>query len=176
MRFIYGKQDLPNLAQTHQNGYLLTNGLGGYQSMTAAFSAPRADQGILVAAVTAPNDRMNLVHRLQESVQVGEKKAFLSTQSFADGKPAEDGFRHLSFFCFDALPRWTYDWMGLQIDRRCVMAQGKTSARYCMRSRTAPKRTVFSPSAPFANLRRKNTLCVKKSAFLMKMALFPPTT
>ena len=162
MRFIYGKQDLPNLAQTHQNGYLLTNGLGGYQSMTAAFSAPRADQGILVAAVTAPNDRMNLVHRLQESVQVGEKKAFLSTQSFADGKPAEDGFRHLSFFCFDALPQWTYDWMGLQINRRCVMAQGKNlcAVLYEIQNRTQ-KDCVFTvrPFCKFAP--KEHALCEK---------------
>ena len=53
---------------TRKDLYLLTNGLGGYSSMTCAFSAPRCDQGVLISAEKAPNVRISMVHRLSESV------------------------------------------------------------------------------------------------------------
>ena len=66
MRFVYGKQDLATRERAQEVSFLLTNGLGGYASTTAAFSVPRCDQGLLVAAVSAPNKRLTLVHRLSE--------------------------------------------------------------------------------------------------------------
>ncbi|MBQ5712068.1 MAG: glycogen debranching enzyme N-terminal domain-containing protein, partial [Oscillospiraceae bacterium] len=61
MRFVYGKQDMRSLERAQENGFLLTNGLGGYSSVMAGFAVPRCDQGILVAAVKAPNVRINMV-------------------------------------------------------------------------------------------------------------------
>lgn len=55
-------------ARAQENCWLLGNGLGGFTSTTAAFSVTRNDHGILVAARTAPNDRVNLVHRLSEKL------------------------------------------------------------------------------------------------------------
>ena len=51
MGFVYGKQDLRTWDRCREVSCLLTNGLGGYASMTAAFSVPRCDQGILIGAV-----------------------------------------------------------------------------------------------------------------------------
>ena len=41
MRFLYGKQDMRTLERSQENCFLLTNGLGGYASLTAAYSANR---------------------------------------------------------------------------------------------------------------------------------------
>jgi len=128
MRFLYGKQDLRSMARAQEFSYLLTNGLGGYSSVTAAFSAPRADQGILVAAVQAPNVRINLVHRLCECLRLGEREVFLSSQEFADGTAPEDGYRHLAVFCCDNGPSWTYQVDGVQVIRRIAMAYGRNTA------------------------------------------------
>ena len=86
MKFVFGKQDMVTAARAQENCWLLGNGLGGFSSTTAAYSVTRNDHGILVAARTAPNDRVNLVHRLSEKLIVGGKELFLSTQTFADGK------------------------------------------------------------------------------------------
>ena len=48
MRFVYSRQDMPDLSRAQENCYLLTNGLGGYSALSAAFSMTRADQGFLV--------------------------------------------------------------------------------------------------------------------------------
>ena len=127
MRFLYGKQDLRSLERSQENGFLLTNGLGGYASVMAGFGVPRCDQGILVAAVKAPNVRINMVHRLQEKLIIGDRELFLSSQGFADGTPDEDGYKHLASFCFDLLPCWTYDVSGVRVVRRMVMQQEKNT-------------------------------------------------
>ena len=123
MRFVYGKQDMRTLTRSQEVGFMLTNGLGGYSSVMAGFGVPRCDQGILVAAVKAPNVRINMVHRLREKLTIGDKELFLSTQEFADGTPAEDGYRHIASFEYETLPCWTYDVWGVRVTRRCVMQQ-----------------------------------------------------
>ena len=123
MRFVYGKQDMRTLTRSQEVGYMLTNGLGGYSSVMAGFGVPRCDQGILVAAVKAPNVRINMVHRLREVLTIGDKQLFLSTQEFADGTAPEEGYRHIASFEYETLPCWTYDVWGVRVTRRCVMQQ-----------------------------------------------------
>ena len=128
MRFVYGKQDMPTWESCQQNSYLLANGLGGYFSTTAAFSVPRSDQGILVAAVKAPNVRINMVHRLSEMLRLEDRDEFLSTQTFADGRSAEDGFRNLSSFTYEYSPCWTYHVGGVRVERKCCIGWEKNAA------------------------------------------------
>ena len=98
MRFLYGKQEMRTLARSQESCFLLTNGLGGYASLTSAYSANRCDQGLLISAVKAPNERVTLVHRMSERLKTEGGECFLSTQEFADGTAPEEGYRHLSFF------------------------------------------------------------------------------
>ena len=127
MRFVYGKQELRTRQRAEEVSVLLTNGLGGYLSTTAAFSAPRCDQGILTAAVQAPNRRIMLVHRLGETLCVGQTKVFLSTQSFA-GDAAEDGWKNLSSFTYQYTPCWRYQVNGVMVERKLAMAWEENSA------------------------------------------------
>ncbi len=133
MKFVYGKQDMTTAAQAQKNCWLLGNGLGGFSSTTAAFSVTRNDHGILIAAKTAPNDRVNLVHRLSERLLCGEKTAWLSTQDFADGSGPEDGYRNLSSFTVEYGPKWVYDLDGIRLTRRCAMGDGVNTVAVCYR-------------------------------------------
>ena len=128
MKFVYGKQNMNTLAAAEQSGFLMANGLGGYMAMTAAFSANRCDAGVLVAAKVAPNDRLSLVHRLKEELTYGEKTTYLSTQGFAEGVRAEDGYRRLQSFTMEHVPAWVYSVPGVQVTRRAAMAYGENAA------------------------------------------------
>ena len=128
MRFTYGKQDLRTWDRAQEVSFLMTNGLGGYSSATAAFSVPRCDQGILVAAVKAPNVRITMVHRLSETLRLDDRDEYLSTQTFADGRGPEDGFRNLSSFTYETTPLWRYDVDGVRVERRLCMAWEKNAA------------------------------------------------
>ena len=127
MRFLYGKQDLRDLKRSQEVCFLLTNGLGGYASLTSAYSANRADQGALISAVKAPNDRVTLVHRVSEQLTVEGKDFFLSTQEFADDTPAEEGYRYLNSFQYDNMPQWRYHIGGVRVTRRMAMTYGQNT-------------------------------------------------
>ena len=124
MRFIYSKQDFSNAGRAQENCYLLSNGLGGFSSLTAAYSATRNDHALLMGSRTAPNDRVNLVHRMSETMTVGGREYWLSTQDFWEDMPSEDGFQHLSSFVYEYVPCWDYDLEGVHVTRQVVMAQG----------------------------------------------------
>ena len=128
MKFVYGKQDLRDIARAQETTFLLTNGLGGYASVTAAYSVPRCDQGLLVAAVKAPNERITMVHRMKETLRVGGREAVLSSQEFADKTPMEAGYRCLDTFVYDYLPCWTYQVAGIRVERKLCMEHGHNTA------------------------------------------------
>ena len=153
MKFVYGKQDMISSARAQENCWLLGNGLGGFSSTTAAFSVTRNDHGILIAARTAPNDRVNLVHRLSERLILGDREFWLSTQDFADGRESEDGYRHLSACTVEYGPKWIYDVDGIQLTRHCAIADGSNTAAVCYRleNRTEKPCTVeITPWMQFA--------------------------
>ncbi|MBQ2854427.1 MAG: glycogen debranching enzyme family protein [Oscillospiraceae bacterium] len=128
MQYFLGKQDMRTLQQAQEQSVLLTNGLGGYASVTAAFSVPRCDQGILIAAVKAPNERISMVHRLRERLCIGKNKFFLSSQPFARKAGCEEGFRYLTAFTLDPVPRWTYYLQGVTVKRTLCIGPGKNTS------------------------------------------------
>lgn len=119
---------MPTLERAQGNCWLLANGLGGYMSATAAFSASRLDHSILMEAASAPTVRFNLVHRLQETLELGGRREFLSTQVFAGDRPPEEGYRHLSSFVWEDGPAWLYHVDGVQVRRRCAMEYGANTS------------------------------------------------
>lgn len=144
MKFIYGKQDMQTLEQAQQNCWLLANGLGGYASTSAAFSVTRGDQGILIAAETAPSRRVTLVHRLSEQLVLGDHVFTLSTQEFANRRPPEEGFRNLSSFVWDGIPRWDYCISGVSVQRTVAVGQEENTAsvRYRIENRSGTDCTL----------------------------------
>ena len=138
MKFLFGRQDLSTLTRAQENCCLLTNGLGGYSSLSAAFSMTRADQGLLVSARTAPNDRVTLLARVQETLLHGGREDFLSSQQFGDGTPPEEGYRLLSSLTVDDFPCWRYDAGGVCVTREVCMSHGEnvTALRYTVENRS----------------------------------------
>ncbi len=107
--------------------WLLTNGLGGYASTSAAFSVTRRDQGLLVGA-KSPSLRRVLVHRLAETVDFGTGELPLSSQTFAGQRLPEEGWRYLESFSWEEGPAWRYRVGEVTITRRCAVKQGENTA------------------------------------------------
>ena len=123
MKWIYGRQDWKTLERGLENCYLLTNGLGGFSSLTMTGAVARNDHSIFMACTKAPNHRINMIHRMKEELDIGESKYVLSTQEFADGTK-EEGYRYLTEFSFETLPSWRYLINGVEIEKEIVMARG----------------------------------------------------
>ena len=160
MKFVFGKQDMTSLRRAQESCFLMTNGLGGFASTSAAFSVTRNDQGILLSARTAPNDRVNLVHRLSEKLISGEEETFLSTQEFVNAEP-EEGYRHLSSFTWEYIPVWQYDVAGVRVTRKLAMGYEKNLTAVCYRLENRSEKSCtlevrpFFPFAPKGNASRK---------------------
>lgn len=131
MRFIFGPQDFATEEKGEENCYLMTNGLGGFSSLTIAGSCSRNDHALLMScsAAEAPNHRYNMIHRLEEILVCGEEETHLSTQSFghAAGSENEEGYRFLSSFIYEDYPVWRYEKGGVEVLKTVVLAQGENT-------------------------------------------------
>ena len=168
MRFYYGKQDFCDLDRAQENGMLLTNGLGGYVSMTSACSVNRCDQGILIAAVKAPNVRISMVHRLQEKMMVDGKEFVFSTQEFADKTEAEEGYRYLDSFSYEDFPQWKYRMEGVLIKRKLSMGWEKNVSAVSYEIENTTDKDCIVEVLPFFKLAPKEDALEEKKEFSYK--------
>ncbi len=153
MRFYYGKQDFSNLSKAEENLVLLTNGLGGYVSVTSAGSVNRCDQGLMVAAVRCPNERIAMVQRVREILEAEGKEFVFSTQQFARRTAAEEGYRYLDSFCYEDVPVWKYRMNGILIKKKLYTAweQNMSALSYEIENTTNQDCTVrIEPFLKFA--------------------------
>ena len=127
MRFQYGKQDWKTLERGEENCYLMTNGLGGFSSLSLVASCSRNDQAVLMACVHSPNNRYNMIHRLAETLTVGTADYTLSSQEFQRTELRESGYRYLSGVSFEDYPVWSYLADGVEVTRKIVLMQGKNT-------------------------------------------------
>ena len=139
MRFIYGKQDFSTLERGEESCYLMTNGLGGFSSLTLSGSAGRNDHAVLMACMHSPNNRYNMVHRLEELLCIGGEQVHISSQAYADRERNEEGFRFQTEFVYEDYPQWTYLVKGVEITRTIVLGQGENivGISYEIRNRSA---------------------------------------
>ncbi len=132
MKFIYGAQNWVTRERGQENCYLLTNGLGGFSSACMTGANTRNDHALLMACVRSPNHRYNMIHSLVERLlwdnrpqADGQSCVCLSSQEYVDEARSEDGYHHLSAFCFEDYPTWTYDINGVEITKKIAMKQGE---------------------------------------------------
>ena len=125
MKFVYGKNDWATRERGEENGYLLTNGLGGFSSGTMIGSNTRNDHAFFMACVEPPNHRYNMIHRLEEEIFFEGSSFHLSSQAYLDEELNEEGYQHLSAFYFEDYPKWIYQIDGVEIVKKIGIKQGE---------------------------------------------------
>lgn len=132
MRFEFDKKNWTTITEGEKDCYLLTNGLGGYSSLSVIGAAARGDQALLMSARRAPNVRMHLVTNLFEKLVVDGKEYILTSQRMRSGADHE-GFRYLEKFVYDDFdvnaPAWTFRADGVTVTKHMLMVHdGNTVA------------------------------------------------
>ena len=156
MRFIYGKADWKNAERGIENGFLLTNGLGGFCAQTVTGANARNDQAVLMGCTEAPTKRINLVNRIEEELWIdnGEScgKVGLSSQQYVDCTKNAAGEKYLQSFVYDIFPEWVYQAGGVEVVKTMAMAYGENTVavryRVSNRGRSAA-RVVLTPLFQF---------------------------
>ncbi|MGE9965289.1 amylo-alpha-1,6-glucosidase [Fusicatenibacter saccharivorans] len=156
MKWIYGKRDYDTLQRGQENCWLMTNGLGGFSSMTMLGSVTRSDHAVLMACTQAPNYRYNVVHRLEETITTGEKEYWISSQEFADGH-CEDGYRYLSEFSYEDTPVWRFQINGIEIRKEMGLKEGKNTAAVCYEIRNRSMEVCSLTVVPYFQFRKKGS-------------------
>ena len=126
MKWIYGKHDWKTFERGLENCYLMTNGLGGFSSLTVTGAAARGDHAFLMACTEAPNHRFNMIQRLEEELDVGNNICILSSQEFQDGS-RQDGRRYLSEFSCEDTAVWRFHANGVEIEKEAAMRQDENT-------------------------------------------------
>ena len=148
MRFIYGKQDWKTFERGEETCYLMTNGLGGFSSLSLIGSCSRNDQAVFMACTHSPNHRYNMIHRLEEQFAMGEKSVFLSSQDFQIHGKREQGYLYQNHFSFEDYPKWTYLIDGAEVTRSIILEQGKNTVGISWQIRNRSEKDVTLTVAP----------------------------
>lgn len=128
MRFIYGKNDWKTRERGQENCYLLTNGLGGYSSLSMIGSNTRNDHALFMSCEIAPNYRYHLITNLEEEIRFsGEEGTSLSSQEYVQYTKNQSGYFYLNQFELDFFPIWVYQVKGVEIKKMVVMEEGSNT-------------------------------------------------
>ena len=170
MKFIYGRQDFKTMERGEENCYLMTNGLGGYSSLTVVGSCGRNDHALFMScsAEEAPNHRYNMIHRLEEILLREGGEAHISTQDFTDKSRREKGYLFMASFSYEDYPVWSYEAEGIEIIKTVVLAPGENtvgvSYEICNRSAEIAALKVI----PQMEFTPKGTRLSKEQEFLFE--------
>ena len=158
IRWIYGRQDWKTLERGQENCYLMTNGLGGFSSLTMTGSAARNDHAFLMACMKAPNNRYNIIHRLAEKLEIKDAESMksytVSSQEFADGS-REEGYRYLTEFVYEDTPIWRFLVNGVEIEKEAAVRQNENTIAVCYRVKNRSRSAVCLSVTPFCQFSPK---------------------
>ncbi len=124
MIFSFSKKQLSPIFEGEKNCFLLTNGLGGYCSLTIACSNARGDQALLMSAAKAPNLRYHLLTNTRDRLKIDGKLLPLSSQRSVLPAKDIDHTDIFSDFTYETFPTWEMDIPEISIKKQIVMAYG----------------------------------------------------
>lgn len=165
MKFLYGKSDFKTIQRGQESCYLLTNGKGGFSSMTIIGSNARNDHALFMPCLKAPNNRYHMITKLDETLMTGMQKIDLSSQEHVTYTKNKNGFKYLSEFRFDMLPVWTYQVGGVEIMKTVVMQYGHNTIgiKYEINNRTNEQITIIAK--PYLQFVRKGKKISEQQEF-----------
>ena len=143
----FGREVTGDLDALEQREWLVTNGIGGYASASAAGSLTRGYHGLLVASLSPPTDRRVMLVKIDETVTYQGNAYDLATNRWTSGTVSPQGYRNLqSFELQGSIPVWTYACADALIEKRVWMQHGfnTTFIEYTVVSAAAPVQLTLS--------------------------------
>jgi predicted glycogen debranching enzyme len=137
----FGREILGNLELAESREWLVTNGLGGFASGTAAGTSTRRYHGLLMASLQPPTDRRLLVAGVDETVRYGGTSFPLATNRWLSGDVSPKGYLQMENFHLEGTkPVWRYALADALLEKRVWMNQGEntTFVEYTLARRNSP--------------------------------------
>lgn len=156
MKISLSKANFRDNSRLEESNYLLTNGLGGYSSLTLAGSCTRNDHALFMGSIVAPNTRFCFVRNLDDRLTLTNNECYpLSSQSYLKPQNSVDASLLFDNFSQTYLPQFTYRIQGIEISKTIVMSQQV--------NRVAVRYQIFNPlKIPFTlDVTPKYQFCAK---------------
>ncbi|MGB4985528.1 MAG: amylo-alpha-1,6-glucosidase [Erysipelotrichaceae bacterium] len=161
MKFIYGKNDFESIQRGNELTYLLTNGLGGFSSGTLINNLSRSEHSLFTVALYPPNNRTNIVSKIEESIIVNNDIIDFSSQEYVDETKNKNGHQYLINYIQDPLPTFTYFYDGIQLTKTLVYShlQNSVGIKYQINNRT--NKNITLSLKPLYGFIKKETIDFK---------------
>lgn len=144
------------------------NGAGAYASSTVAQMHTRRYHGLLVAALEPPRRRHVIISHVDATAHVAGTAYSLATHQFP-GVPPTAGYRFISHFSLDPLPRWVFQLNGAELEQLLALARGENTLvlRYTWRG----DRPISLELRPLLALRPFHELVHEHGAMLQRVEM-----
>lgn len=128
------KAVLQNFKDATQHEYLETNALGGWSGSSIIGAHTRRYNGLFVAAINPPTDRMVLLSKLDETIVTTVQAAGsvptrveLGCNLFDGDVIHPNGHHYLNSFTKDLFPQWTYKVEDILLEKTIAMIHGENT-------------------------------------------------
>jgi len=119
-RLHFGKADWRTYERAIDKEWLVTNGLGGFASGTIIGLNTRKYHGLLFAALNPPVERVLLLSKIDERVEVGGRVYNLAANETTSGV-SEFGYIHLQRVVVDRFPYFFYSFADIFLEKSIFM-------------------------------------------------------
>lgn len=174
----FGKSYWYDFNQGSGKEWLVTNGIGGYASLSLIGSNSRRYHGLLIAALKPPTDRCLLLSNLLEDLIIKDGETVsLSSFMTSDGY-VNKGFEYLQRVEYDLLPEFIYSYEDILIKKKIAMKYGENTTIIKYEIRNGSTEAVLKLS-PLVNCRdhhhgsRRDHLNFKTAIKSREMVLTP---
>jgi len=124
----FGREILGDLQLAESREWLVTNGLGGFASGTAAGTSTRRYHGLLMASLQPPTDRTLLVAGVDETVRYAGMSFPLATNRWLSGDVSPKGYLNIESLHLEGTkPVWRYALTDALLEKRVWMKQGENT-------------------------------------------------
>jgi predicted glycogen debranching enzyme len=124
----FGREVCGLLEVAEAREWLVTNGIGGYASGTVSGNLTRRYHGLLIASLSPPAGRAQLVAKLEELAVYDGVDYALSTNRWASGAVEPQGYRNIeSFHLENTVPVWRFALGDALLEKRVWMCHGENA-------------------------------------------------
>lgn len=146
-----------NLEEGLKKEWLLTNGIGGFSSSTVIGANTRKYHGLLIAPLTPPARRFLVLSKLDESIEIRNKKYDLYTnvcQSYIS-----HGYEYQEEFRRDYVPIFKYKVGKVEITKMICMEYGHNTVGvfYKIKNEGTKAKLTLAPVVNFRDFHQMNT-------------------
>ena len=145
------KKEQLGLKEGISREWLITNGIGGYASSTALGINTRKYHGLLVAPLTPPARRHVILSKIDESVEIENKKYDLYSNICKNY--ISEGYKYQEEFEKEYVPIFTYKVEDVTVKKLICMEYGKNTVCILYKIKNDLKKNVKLTITPILNFR-----------------------